>query len=82
MVNSNMQIIKNGSVLKCSGLRLTMTASSAVGQHGAGDYAIWGEHSREGASEKNIRSLEVRIGTLNVGSMTFKRRELADHMER
>lgn len=33
-------------------------------------------------SEKNVRSLEVRIGTLNAGSMTCKRRELADHMER
>lgn len=54
MVNSNMQIIKNGSVLKCSGLRLTMTVSSAVGQHGAGDYAIWGEHARRGRARRML----------------------------
>lgn len=53
-VNSNMQIIKNGSVLKCSGLRLTMTVSSAVGQHGAGDYAIWGEHARRGRARRTL----------------------------
>ncbi|KAK3508380.1 hypothetical protein QTP70_025786, partial [Hemibagrus guttatus] len=68
---------------------LTTTASSAVDQQGAGgNWATVGRRSRGGRrvhrqrEKRKGKSVGLRIGTLNVGTMTEKGRELADMMER
>ncbi|KAK3512600.1 hypothetical protein QTP70_017200 [Hemibagrus guttatus] len=68
---------------------LTMTAIGAVDLQGAsGNWATVGRRSRGGRrvhrqrEKRKGKSVGLRIGTLNVGTMTGKGRELADVMER
>ncbi|KAK3549277.1 hypothetical protein QTP70_034483 [Hemibagrus guttatus] len=68
---------------------LTTTAIGAVDlQGGGGNWATVGRRSRGGRRVRRQRekrkgkSVGLRIGTLNVGTMTGKGRELADMMER
>ncbi|KAK3556576.1 hypothetical protein QTP70_010771 [Hemibagrus guttatus] len=68
---------------------LTTTAIGAVDLQGAGgNWATVGRRSRGGRrvrrqrEKKKGKSVGLRIGTLNVGTMTGKGRELADVMER
>ncbi|KAK3548706.1 hypothetical protein QTP70_017262 [Hemibagrus guttatus] len=68
---------------------LTTTAIGAVDLQGAGgNWATVGRRSRGGRRVRRQRekrkgkSVGLRIGTLNVGTMTGKGRELADVMER
>ncbi|KAK3517734.1 hypothetical protein QTP70_017145 [Hemibagrus guttatus] len=68
---------------------LTTTAIGAVDLQGAGgNWATVGRRSRGGRRVRRQRekrkgkSIGLRIGTLNVGTMTGKGRELADVMER
>ncbi|KAK3562738.1 hypothetical protein QTP86_006514 [Hemibagrus guttatus] len=68
---------------------LTMTAIGAVDLQGAGgNWATVGGRSRGGRrvhrqrEKRKGKSVGLRIGTLNVGTMTGKGRELADVMER
>ncbi|KAK3565253.1 hypothetical protein QTP86_001673 [Hemibagrus guttatus] len=83
-------------VLKCTNFipdrsrpGLTTTAIGAVDLQGAGgNWATVGRRSRGGRRVRRQRekrkgkSVGLRIGTLNVGTMTGKGRELADVMER
>ncbi|KAK3521727.1 hypothetical protein QTP70_015844 [Hemibagrus guttatus] len=69
--------------------RLTTTAIGTVDLQGAGgNWATVGRRSRGGRRVRRQRekrkgkSVGLRIGTLNVGTMTGKGRELADVMER
>ncbi|KAK3527991.1 hypothetical protein QTP86_013103 [Hemibagrus guttatus] len=66
-----------------------MTSIGAVDLQGAGEnWATVGRRSRGGRrvhrqrEKRKDKSLGLRIGTLNVGTMTEKGRELADMMER
>ncbi|KAK3532782.1 hypothetical protein QTP86_028151 [Hemibagrus guttatus] len=68
---------------------LTTTAIGAVDLQGAGgNWATVGRRSRGGRrvhrqrEKRKGKSVGLRIGTLNVGTMTEKCRELADMMER
>ncbi|KAK3551501.1 hypothetical protein QTP70_017370 [Hemibagrus guttatus] len=68
---------------------LTTTAIGAVDLQGAGgNWATVGRRSRGGRrvhrqrEKRKGKSVGLRIGTLNVGTMTGKGRELADMMER
>ncbi|KAK3573176.1 hypothetical protein QTP86_014847, partial [Hemibagrus guttatus] len=68
---------------------LTTTAICAVDLQGAGgNWATVGRRSRGGRrvhrqrEKRKGKSVGLRIGTLNVGTMTGKGRELADMMER
>ncbi|KAK3558646.1 hypothetical protein QTP86_022960 [Hemibagrus guttatus] len=68
---------------------LTTTAIGAVDLQGAGgNWATVGRRSRGGRrvhrqrEKRKGKSVGLRIGTLNVGTMTGKGRELADVMER
>ncbi|KAK3522582.1 hypothetical protein QTP86_025003 [Hemibagrus guttatus] len=68
---------------------LTTTAIGAVDLQGAGgNWATVGRRSRGGRrvrrqrEKRKVKSVGLRIGTLNVGTMTGKGRELADVMER
>ncbi|KAK3529362.1 hypothetical protein QTP70_029477, partial [Hemibagrus guttatus] len=68
---------------------LTTTAIGTVDLQGAGgNWAIVGRRSRGGRrvhrqrEKRKGKSVGLRIGTLNVGTMTGKGRELADMMER
>ncbi|KAK3568690.1 hypothetical protein QTP86_013449 [Hemibagrus guttatus] len=68
---------------------LTMTAIGAVDLQGTGgNWATVGRRSRGGRrvhrqrEKRKGKSVGLRIGTLNVGTMTGKGRELADMMER
>ncbi|KAK3532174.1 hypothetical protein QTP86_009195 [Hemibagrus guttatus] len=68
---------------------LTTAAIGAVDQRGAGgNWATVGRRSRGGRrvhrqrEKRKGKSVGLRIGTLNVGTMTGKGRELADMMER
>ncbi|KAK3534387.1 hypothetical protein QTP86_014424, partial [Hemibagrus guttatus] len=68
---------------------LTTTAIGAVDLQGAGgNWATVGQRSRGGRrvhrqrEKRKGKSVGLRIGTLNVGTMTGKGRELADMMER
>ncbi|KAK3570383.1 hypothetical protein QTP86_019253 [Hemibagrus guttatus] len=63
--------------------------NGAVDLQGAGgNWATVGRRSREGRrvhkqrEKRKVKSVGLRIGTLNVGTMTGKGRELADMMER
>ena len=70
------------------GLELTKTASGTVVQQGApGKYATVGQrrkrggkHVRDKQNRRMGRTMEVKVGTVNVGTMTDKGRELADVM--
>ncbi|KAF7690283.1 hypothetical protein C0J45_19462 [Silurus meridionalis] len=86
-----MQITKENFILNRSRLRLPTTATGIVSQQGAGgNWATVGRRRRrrEGRrlqrqqEKEKCRGVEVRVGTLNVGTMTFKGGEVADMMER
>ncbi|KAK3512329.1 hypothetical protein QTP70_005794 [Hemibagrus guttatus] len=82
-------IVCTNFILDRSRPGLTTTAIGAVDLQGAdGNWATVGRRSRGGRRVRRQRekrkgkSVGLRIGTLNVGTMTGKGRELADMMER
>ncbi|KAK3549360.1 hypothetical protein QTP70_034599, partial [Hemibagrus guttatus] len=84
-----MRIVSTNFIPDRSRPRLTTTAIGAVDLQGAGgNWATVGGRSRGGRRVRRQRekrkgkSVGLRIGTLNVGTMTGKGRELADMMER
>ncbi|KAK3573055.1 hypothetical protein QTP86_012304 [Hemibagrus guttatus] len=84
-----MRIVSMNFIPDRSRLGLTTTAIGAVDPQGAGgNWATVGRRSRGGRRVRRQRekrkgkSVGLRIGTLNVGTMTGKGRELADMMER
>ncbi|KAK3554809.1 hypothetical protein QTP70_033843 [Hemibagrus guttatus] len=80
--------VPSGTSLARSRPELTTTAISTVDLQGTGgNWATVGQRSRGGRRvhrqrEKRKGKRGLRIGTLNVGTMTGKGRELADMMER
>ncbi|KAK3560002.1 hypothetical protein QTP86_033748 [Hemibagrus guttatus] len=84
-----MRIVSTNFIPDRSRPGLTTTAIGAVDPQGAGgNRATVGRRSRGGRrvhrqrEKRKGKSLGLRIGTLNVGTMTGKGRELADMMER
>ncbi|KAK3518110.1 hypothetical protein QTP70_033330, partial [Hemibagrus guttatus] len=84
-----MRIVSTNFIPDRSRPGLTTTAIGAVDLQGAGgNWATVGRRSRGGRrvhrqrEKRKGRSVGLRIGTLNVGTMTGKGRELADMMER
>ncbi|KAK3509028.1 hypothetical protein QTP70_018534, partial [Hemibagrus guttatus] len=84
-----MRIVSTNFIPDRSRPGLTTTAIGAVDLQGAGgNWATVGRRSRGGRRGRRQRekrkgkSIGLRIGTLNVGTMTGKGRELADVMER
>ncbi|KAK3527989.1 hypothetical protein QTP86_013101 [Hemibagrus guttatus] len=84
-----MRIVSTNFIPDRSRPRLTTTAICAIDLQGAdGNWATVGRRSRGGRrvhrqrEKRKGKSLGLRIGTLNVGTMTEKGRELADMMER
>ncbi|KAK3555648.1 hypothetical protein QTP86_025616 [Hemibagrus guttatus] len=84
-----MRIVSTNFIRDRSRPGLTTTAIGAVDLQGAGgNWATVGGRSRGGRrvrrqrEKKKGKSVGLRIGTLNVGTMTGKGRELADMMER
>ncbi|KAK3549643.1 hypothetical protein QTP86_005388 [Hemibagrus guttatus] len=84
-----MRIVSTNFIPDRSRPGLTTTAIGAVDLQGAGgNWATVGRRSRGGRRVRRQRekrkgkSVGLRIGTLNVGTMTGKGRELADMMER
>ncbi|KAK3558157.1 hypothetical protein QTP86_011880 [Hemibagrus guttatus] len=84
-----MRIVSTNFIPDRSRPGLTTTAIGAVDLQGAGgNWATVGGRSRGGRRVRRQRekrkgkSVGLRIGTLNVGTMTGKGRELADMMER
>ncbi|KAK3512226.1 hypothetical protein QTP70_001101 [Hemibagrus guttatus] len=84
-----MRIVSTNFIPDRSRPGLTTTAIGAVDLQGAGgNWATVGRRSRGGRRGRRQRekrkgkSVGLRIGTLNVGTMTGKGRELADVMER
>ncbi|KAK3518329.1 hypothetical protein QTP86_018784, partial [Hemibagrus guttatus] len=84
-----MRIISTNFIPDRSRPGLTTTAIGAVDLQGAGgNWATVGRRSRGGRrvhrqrEKRKGKSVGLRIGTLNVGTMTGKGRELADMMER
>ncbi|KAK3555878.1 hypothetical protein QTP86_029812 [Hemibagrus guttatus] len=84
-----MRIVSTNFIPDRSRPGLTTTAISAVDLQGAGgNWATVGRRSRGGRrvhrqrEKRKGKSVGLRIGTLNVGTMTGKGRELADTMER
>ncbi|KAK3567143.1 hypothetical protein QTP86_010729 [Hemibagrus guttatus] len=84
-----MRIVSTNFILDRSRPGLTTTAIGAVDLQGAGgNWATVGPRSRGGRrvhrqrEKRKGKSVGLRIGTLNVGTMTGKGRELADVMER
>ncbi|KAK3540074.1 hypothetical protein QTP70_025389, partial [Hemibagrus guttatus] len=84
-----MRIVSTNFIPDRSRPGLTKTAIGAVDLQGAGgNWATVGGRSRGGRRVRRQRekrkgkSVGLRIGTLNVGTMTGKGRELADMMER
>lgn len=71
-----------------SGPRLTMNASSGVGQQVTGETCTTagqrqregGRHIRKQQESRKGRMVEIKVGTLNIGTKTCKGRELADMM--
>lgn len=61
---------------------LTRTTSGAVGQQGTGKNCVLerGEAYSVQRERRNDRSVEVRVRTLNVGTMTGKGRVLAGYI--
>ncbi|KAK3518321.1 hypothetical protein QTP86_003652 [Hemibagrus guttatus] len=87
--NLTMRIVSTNFIPDRSRPGLTTTAIGAVDLQGAGgNWATVGRRSRGGRRVRRQRekrkgkSVGLRIGTLNVGTMTGKGRELADMMER
>ncbi|KAK3558000.1 hypothetical protein QTP86_005613 [Hemibagrus guttatus] len=84
-----MRIVSKNFIPDRSRPGLTTTAIGAVDLQGAGgNWATVGGRSRGGRrvhrqrEKRKGKSVGLRIGTLNVGTMTGKGRELADMMER
>ncbi|KAK3569470.1 hypothetical protein QTP86_031432 [Hemibagrus guttatus] len=84
-----MRIVSTNFIPDRSRPGLTTTPIGAVDLQGAGgNWATVGRRSRGGRrvhrqrEKKKGKSVGLRIGTLNVGTMTGKGRELADMMER
>ncbi|KAK3549329.1 hypothetical protein QTP70_034557 [Hemibagrus guttatus] len=84
-----MRVVSTNFIPDRSRPGLTTTAIGAVDLQGAGgNWATVGRRSRGGRRVRRQRerrkgkSVGLRIGTLNVGTMTGKGRELADVMER
>ncbi|KAK3531064.1 hypothetical protein QTP70_008754 [Hemibagrus guttatus] len=84
-----MRIVSTNFIPDRSRPGLTTTAIGAVDLQGAGgNWATVGRRSRGGRrvrrqrEKRKVKSVGLRIGTLNVGTMTGKGRELADVMER
>ncbi|KAK3508711.1 hypothetical protein QTP70_004260 [Hemibagrus guttatus] len=84
-----MRIVSTNFIPDRSRPGLTTTAISAIDLQGAsGNWATVGRRSRGGRRVRRQRekrkgkSVGLRIGTLNVGTMTGKGRELADMLER
>ncbi|KAK3516274.1 hypothetical protein QTP70_008651 [Hemibagrus guttatus] len=84
-----LEILNTNFILDRSRPGLTTTAIGAVDLQGTGgNWATVGRRSRGGRRVRRQRekrkgkSVGLRIGTLNVGTMTGKGRELADMMER
>ncbi|KAK3554243.1 hypothetical protein QTP70_020101 [Hemibagrus guttatus] len=84
-----MRIVSTNFIPDRSRPGLTTTAIGAVDLQGAGEnWATVGRRSRGGRrvhrqrEKRKGKSVGLRIGTLNVGTMTGKGRELADMMER
>ncbi|KAK3556559.1 hypothetical protein QTP70_009539 [Hemibagrus guttatus] len=84
-----MRIVSTNFIPDRSRPGLTTTAIGAVDLQGAGgNWATVGQRSRGGRrvhrqrEKRKGKSVGLRIGTLNVGTMTGKGRELADMMER
>ncbi|KAK3545192.1 hypothetical protein QTP70_001788 [Hemibagrus guttatus] len=84
-----MRIVSTNFIPDRSRPGLTTTAIGAVDLQGAGgNWATVGRRSRGGRrvcrqrEKRKCKSVGLRIGTLNVGTMTGKGRELADMMER
>ncbi|KAK3523074.1 hypothetical protein QTP86_012651 [Hemibagrus guttatus] len=84
-----MRIVSTNFIPDRSRPGLTTTAIGAVDLQGAGgNWATVGRRSRGGRrvhrqrEKRKGKSVGLRIGTLNVGTMTGKGRELADVMER
>ncbi|KAK3509637.1 hypothetical protein QTP70_008034 [Hemibagrus guttatus] len=84
-----MRIVSTNFIPDRSRPGLTTTAIGAVDLQGAGgNWATAGGRSRGGRrvhrqrEKRKGKSVGLRIGTLNVGTMTGKGRELADMMER
>ncbi|KAK3522491.1 hypothetical protein QTP86_015882 [Hemibagrus guttatus] len=84
-----MRIVSTNFIPDRSRPGLTTTAIGAVDLQGAGgNWATVGRRTRGGRRVRRQRekrkgkSVGLRIGTLNVGTMTGKGRELADTMER
>ncbi|KAK3526333.1 hypothetical protein QTP70_024287, partial [Hemibagrus guttatus] len=84
-----MRIVSTNFIPDRSRPGLTTTAIGAIDLQGAGgNWATVGRRSRGGRRVRRQRekrkgkSVGLRIGTLNVGTMTGKGRELADMMER
>ncbi|KAK3523476.1 hypothetical protein QTP86_033588 [Hemibagrus guttatus] len=84
-----MRIVSTNFIPDRARPELTTTAIGAVDLQGAGgNWATVGRRSRGGRRVRRQRekrkgkSVGLRIGTLNVGTMTGKGRELADVMER
>ncbi|KAK3510979.1 hypothetical protein QTP70_027789 [Hemibagrus guttatus] len=84
-----MRIVSTNFIPDRSRPGLTTTAIGAVDLQGAGgNWATVGRRSRGGRrvhrqrEKRKGKSVGLRIGTLNVGTMTEKGRELADMMER
>ncbi|KAK3522070.1 hypothetical protein QTP70_022609, partial [Hemibagrus guttatus] len=87
--NLTMRIVSTNFIPDRSRPGLTTTAIGAVDLQGAGgNWATVGRRSRGGRrvhrqrEKRKGKSVGLRIGTLNVGTMTGKGRELADMMER
>ncbi|XP_051780692.1 uncharacterized protein LOC127527100 [Erpetoichthys calabaricus] len=87
----NMQTTIQISIPDQSSPGLTTTATSTVSQQGAGgNWATVGRRRRRRRGRhvwrqeerRKVKRVELRVGTLNVGSMTGKGRELADMMKR
>ncbi|KAK3556835.1 hypothetical protein QTP70_022272, partial [Hemibagrus guttatus] len=84
-----MRIVSTNFIPDRSRTGLTTTAIGAVDRQGAGgNWATVGQRSRGGRrvhrqrEKRKGKSVGLRIGTLNVGTMTGKGRELTDMMER
>ncbi|KAK3520862.1 hypothetical protein QTP70_034721, partial [Hemibagrus guttatus] len=84
-----MRVVSTNFIPDRSRPGLTPTTIGAVDLQGAGgNWATVGQRSRGGRrvhrqrEKRNGKSVGLRIGTLNVGTMTGKGRELTDMMER
>ena len=85
----NMQTSTQNTILDRSGPRIKTAATSVIAQQGAGGNRAAVGNSRRGGAKarqkwerKRPRMKEMKVGTLNIGTMTGRGREVADMMER